>query len=901
MNFQKFSFILLLIAAFPTFAGLGQGKVHLVLGSDTAIWEGMNVAQYHNYYNFGLYTDPQRNAYLVMDPGFRSGIVDSYGTPLKLTWWMMAGNIFRYATNRNIPVPNIMTLHLMKRFHMDAIQEYGDELSLHYHTFDWFDYSGDGKFWWNQTETFMQLKDDWDFTLAQFLLEEDVFPVSFRSGWHYMDNEWQAVLDELLPYSMHNDWPAKRKDTTEPLDNTFDWSRASAEFVPYRPAPGDYQVPGDGKGWNVRSLFFGRVTQQLMDDIFEKADQGVDQVVCFWAHLPETDFLDNILKINEFAHAADEKYPDVTFRYTTAVEAMQRWRDLYGEPPPFVTLEDVREGETVRLRVSADKPIFQTVPFVAIKDVFEDYRIVPMVQSGPLEWISEDGFPLRELAKAGVAVTDTTGNLRIAFIQYLPDDVYFDVGEAGYSEPFGVWQSVQQKAWFQEGRAASIPAGDSAAVYREIPIEHSGRYNIFMQIPDPGMRIASMRFQILDGEKILAERQFPETMPVYTWNFVSNLELMGGSVLSLKVTGFSENGATAVFPAPVLKLSALVRDRDIHIEPQFVDLGEVSEGDTVRVDVSVINRGIEPLEITDVRSVENTLRADIELPLHIPPMDQSIVRLSFYSGEVAPVLDTIVVSSNDPRRPEFRIPFSADVQTFFIVIDNEDSLRYREQGAWHTSVAQAHGPSSRYSFASAVHASAHFTAILPYTGIYDLYQIVPTTVNSVNRALYILSIEGVDADSVHMDQNLGSGAWVNIMRSELPANVEVEMRVVNDGTNTSGDVLRADAIKFALYQEITRAGKEGTAPIPETITLYQNYPNPYNPTTRISFSVPEQIHTSLIVFDMLGREVAVLVDELKPAGHYDYTFDAGGLPSGLYFYRLLAGSHSETKRMMLVR
>jgi len=56
---------------------------------------------------------------------FRQQFKDSFGNPLKLTWWMMAGNVYRYADNTNIPVPNVMTLHLMKEYHGDAIRRWG--------------------------------------------------------------------------------------------------------------------------------------------------------------------------------------------------------------------------------------------------------------------------------------------------------------------------------------------------------------------------------------------------------------------------------------------------------------------------------------------------------------------------------------------------------------------------------------------------------------------------------------------------------------------------------------------------------------------------------------------------------------------------------------------------------
>ncbi len=96
------------------------------------------------------------------------------------------------------------------------------------------------------------------------------------------------------------------------------------------------------------------------------------------------------------------------------------------------------------------------------------------------------------------------------------------------------------------------------------------------------------------------------------------------------------------------------------------------------------------------------------------------------------------------------------------------------------------------------------------------------------------------------------------------------------------------------------AGIEGFT----TITSYdlsQNYPNPFNPTTRISFSLPSREFVSLKVFDITGREVAVLVNDVKESGAYTIDFNAGNLPTGIYFYRIDAGSFSQIRKMMLVK
>ncbi len=89
--------------------------------------------------------------------------------------------------------------------------------------------------------------------------------------------------------------------------------------------------------------------------------------------------------------------------------------------------------------------------------------------------------------------------------------------------------------------------------------------------------------------------------------------------------------------------------------------------------------------------------------------------------------------------------------------------------------------------------------------------------------------------------------------------------------------------------------------IPLGYTLSQNYPNPFNPSTRIAFSVPKTTRVRLNILDALGREVALLANGEKTAGVYELQWEAGNLPSGIYFYRLQAGEYRETKRMILLK
>jgi len=89
--------------------------------------------------------------------------------------------------------------------------------------------------------------------------------------------------------------------------------------------------------------------------------------------------------------------------------------------------------------------------------------------------------------------------------------------------------------------------------------------------------------------------------------------------------------------------------------------------------------------------------------------------------------------------------------------------------------------------------------------------------------------------------------------------------------------------------------------LPEAFSLSQNYPNPFNPQTTIKFNLAKTGHTSLIVYDMLGRPVATLVNSMRQAGGNTVEFDASHISSGVYFYTLRSGSFVETKKMLLVK
>lgn len=107
---------------------------------------------------------------------------------------------------------------------------------------------------------------------------------------------------------------------------------------------------------------------------------------------------------------------------------------------------------------------------------------------------------------------------------------------------------------------------------------------------------------------------------------------------------------------------------------------------------------------------------------------------------------------------------------------------------------------------------------------------------------------------------------------------------------------------WSVYQsDILTSVEENENPIPTVFKLEQNYPNPFNPSTKIKFSVSERSNVLIKIYDILGSELVTLVNEEMDAGWYEKDFNASGLSSGVYLFRMEAGNYVNTKKMMLLR
>lgn len=132
-----------------------------------------------------------------------------------------------------------------------------------------------------------------------------------------------------------------------------------------------------------------------------------------------------------------------------------------------------------------------------------------------------------------------------------------------------------------------------------------------------------------------------------------------------------------------------------------------------------------------------------------------------------------------------------------------------------------------------------------------------------------------------------------------PGTYDVKLTVSNGTTSMSKT--REGYITVNTPTGITSTGNN----VPEKFALFQNYPNPFNPTTKIRYSIPsiteKQGLVSLKVYDILGNEIAVLVNEIQSPGTYEVSFDASQIPSGVYFYKIAAPGFSKVRKMMLLK
>jgi aminopeptidase N len=207
-------------------------------------------------------------------------------------------------------------------------------------------------------------------------------------------------------------------------------------------------------------------------------------------------------------------------------------------------------------------------------------------------------------------------------------------------------------------------------------------------------------------------------------------------------------------------------------------------------------------------------------------------------------------------------------------------------------VAEAvYGPSLDYFFQEWIYGENEPTYSIGWNkslvsgDIYHITLNIAQTVNS-NPSFFTMPVQ------VKLNTTLGD-TTVTLFNNQQVQNFQFD--IIGDPQSISFDPGNWILKNTTIVTEVDDAA------IPREYSLEQNYPNPFNPITNIKFRISDFGFVSLKAYDVLGNEVATLVEEEKPAGSYEVEFSANGLSSGTYFYKLTAGSFTQTKKMILMK
>jgi hypothetical protein len=209
--------------------------------------------------------------------------------------------------------------------------------------------------------------------------------------------------------------------------------------------------------------------------------------------------------------------------------------------------------------------------------------------------------------------------------------------------------------------------------------------------------------------------------------------------------------------------------------------------------------------------------------------------------------------------------------------------------------------------------------------------------DGINRTqtIYFSTAQNISAESYDLppvppkdafDVRFKSGSFVEsftdktldeILISSNSSALSIEWRIIDGATYTispsgsenivvlkdkgiaSVDQANIESLDLKLVSGNQSSGEVSISPT--EFHLFQNYPNPFNPSTKISYSIPEESFVILKVYDVMGREVSILVNKAQSPGNYSIHFDAGDLSGGVYFYKLSAGKYSEYRKMILIK
>lgn len=465
------------------------------------------------------------------------------------------------------------------------------------------------------------------------------------------------------------------------------------------------------------------------------------------------------------------------------------------------------------------------------------------------------------------------------------DDLIIDNADKGQYSVTGLWTN-ETGGYGGTYQSASAVQGDSA-IY-SVRILRSGNYTLYGYWSGDSSSNCSRALVLTSTSTISKTDTINQKLNLNSWQFVDKFSLNSGDTVRIKLVG--SGGGNLIADAFRLRRA----------DP-FV-LSDYAVPDSQSVLLKFSNPLLSPL--TPITSITTTpangnVSATVDpgdntiLHVALPPMQQGVPSTLSVSNLLDVSLDTL----------SFSLALAYDPDSTTVLIDDATpNAFWKLSGSWvsDTSSSAINGICFTAKQGTQVDRVQWGPLQVDSDGYYDFYARIPRAgVPLTTRCLYVVK-DDFGADSIYTSQASGLGTWMKLGNFPFSAGDQFAPTLSSIAGSDTGQYLVADAVMLIRSVEFTTGVKE-LGRQPTVFQLDQNYPNPFNPTTVISYSIAKAGHVTLKVYDILGREVETLVNKNENVGRYDVQFDGSRFASGVYFYRLISGSHVITKKMLMLK
>jgi len=374
-----------------------------------------NLVDIHRITTRGTWEEIDDMLAIVTNSEFRNNLLDSDGNGWIFNWFCMDHVGF----TGNNPRKRDAGYHKIFDKYVSLVKEQGsgDFIGFHYHPLPISgNYNDSGTAYWGG-ENLNQI-------LCRKVIDRGWFPSAFRPGFHTERPDSNWFLEQWIPYDFGNQSMRENdEDQQDMAAGRFgDWRHAPLEWRPYHPDHDDYQAKGNCRRWITRCLnMYARIrqiSQQDVDEAFQCAETGTDTILAFTDH----DYKDMEFEINrvrEMISAAHQKYGEVKFLYSTAVDAMRHV--LRQQVKPFRLYTEIKRFSVhEQLEVTVEGKIFGPQPFLAMKTkggryIWDNFDVFEPNQKWTYTFDSNT-INLSEVEKVGVASNDPCGTTYVVHI-----------------------------------------------------------------------------------------------------------------------------------------------------------------------------------------------------------------------------------------------------------------------------------------------------------------------------------------------------------------------------------------------------------------------------------------------------------------------------------------------------